>query len=330
MHRKLLQPVTFFPLILACLILPLDSQTKSGKEPASPATVSPAADRQFTISATVDLVLLDVSVRDTDGGFVSGLGKEAFAIFEDGKPQTITQFANQDVPVTIGLLVDNSGSMRTKKPEVVTAALIMIQASNPEDELFVINFNDQVRRGLPDMIPFSDDIQVLRKALWKGDPVGRTALYDAVIAGLNQLDMGRRDKKTLVIVSDGGDNISTHSLKEVTDATLQSRATIYTVGVFDEDDRDRNPDVLRRLARVSGGVCYLPKKLPEIENICRQIAKDIRTRYTVGYVPQNMDKPGQRHLKVSVSSPNHGKLIAHTRTSYAVGGSASTSTDRKK
>ncbi len=285
--------------------------------------------REFTISAEVDLVLLDVSVRDSGGGFVSGLSKDAFTVMEDGKPQVITQFANQDVPVSIGLVIDNSGSMRPKKPEVVTAALVLIQASNPKDEVFVVNFNDKVWRGLPDMVPFTDDVAMLRKALNKTDPAGRTALYDAVLAAMHHLEMGRRDKRTLIVVSDGGDNVSTHTMKQVQEAVLESRATIYTVGVFDEDDRDRNPDVLRKLARVSGGVCYLPKKLSDVEDICRQIAKDIRTRYTVGYVPQNLNKPGQRHIKVAVSAPDHGKLVAHTRTTYLVGGGSHT-TDRKK
>jgi len=273
---------------------------------------------------------LDVSVRDSEGGFVSGLGKDAFTILEDGHPQTITQFANQDVPVSIGLIVDNSGSMRSKKPEVITSALVLIQASNPQDEVFVVNFNDKVRRGLPDMVPFTDDVTMLRTALTSTDPVGRTALYDAVLAGLRQLEMGRRDKKTLVVVSDGGDNISTHSFKECEDAVLQSRATIYTVGIFDEEDRDRNPDVLRKLAKISGGVCYLPKKLSEVQDICRQIAKDIRTRYTIAYVPQNMNKAGVRHIKVDVHAPDHGKLIAHTRTSYMVAGQSGVADRHKK
>ncbi len=159
------------------------------------------AGKEFTISAEVDLVLLDVSVRDSKGGYVSGLPKEAFTVLEDGKPQTITQFADNDIPVTVGLVVDNSGSMRPKKPDVITAALVFIKSSNPLDEWFVINFNDRVRRGLPDILPFTDDIAKLRAALVKTDPVGRTALYDAVLAGLHQLEMGRRDKKTLVLIS---------------------------------------------------------------------------------------------------------------------------------
>lgn len=283
-----------------------------------PVLPPPPDAKEFTIKADVDLVLLDVSVRDSDGGYVSGLTKNDFTVFEDGKPQTITQFADRDIPVTLGLVVDNSGSMRSKKPEVVTAGLVLIQASNPQDEVFVINFNDTVRRGLPDIVPFTDDIPMLRAALTMQDPSGRTRLYDAILAGLDQLDMGRRDKKTLVVISDGGDNASTHTLKEVVNAALESRATIYTVGVFDVEDRDRNPEVLKKLASLTGGLCYLPKQVSEAVEICRQIAKDIRTRYTVGYVPHNLSVPGIRHIKVEVRDPKRGKLHARTRTEYVV------------
>ncbi len=299
---------------------PLHSQSSPQQLAASVPEQPPTSN--YTITANVNLVLLDVSVRDTEGGFVSGLPKEAFTVFEDGKPQAITQFANRDVPVTLGLVVDNSGSMRPKKPEVVTAALVLIQSSNPEDEVFIVNFNDSVWRGLPDIVPFTDDVQMLRKALVKTDPAGRTALYDAILASLHQLKMGRRDKKTLVVVSDGGDNASTHTLHEVIQAALESEATIYTVGVFSSDDPDRNPDVLKKLAHLTGGVCYLPQDVSRAVEICREIAKDIRTRYTIGYIPQHLDKPGQHHIKVVVNSPDHEKLIARTRTTYVIPGTA--------
>ena len=286
------------------------------------------AGKDFTISADVQLVVLDVSVRDKDGGFVSGLERNQFKVYENGKLQTISQFSNKEQPVTVGLVIDNSGSMRPKRPEVVTAALIFIGASNPLDEMFVINFNDTVRHGLPDTVLFSDDIQQLRSALWKGDATGRTALYDAVLAGLKQLDMGRQSKKTLIVVSDGGDNISKAGFKEVMSQVLESRATIYTIGIFDENDPDRNPGVLRRLAEVSGGVAYFPAKLSEVTDICRQIAKDIRSRYTVAYVPQDVGHPGIKHIKVEVGPSERGKLIAHTRTSYVIG-QQTASADRK-
>ncbi len=292
-------------------------------EKATPAENSPEKgerqeSQEFTISANVELVVLDVSVRDRQGGFVSGLQKDDFKVFENGKPQTITQFSNTDQPVTVGLVVDNSGSMAPKRPDVITAALVFVGASNPADEVFVVNFNDRVLKGLPDTVLFSDDIKQLRAALWKGPSVGRTALYDAVLDALHILDMGRQAKKTLIVISDGGDNISKHNFHDVMDAVLASRATIYTVGLFDTEDPDRNPDVLKKLAHVSGGVAYFPEKPKEVIDICRQIAKDVRSRYTIAYVPQDLGRPGVRHIRVEAVSADRGKLTARTRTSYLI------------
>ena len=273
-------------------------------------------EQDYTIRTTSRLVLLDVSVKDPKGGFVSGLSKDNFKVYENGKPQEITQFANADIPVTVGIVVDESGSMRPKRPEVISAALSFITASNPQDEVFIINFNEKVYHGLPDTVLFSDNIQQLREALWHDPAEGRTALYDAIFTALHQLDMGRRDKKTLVVISDGGDNISSHNFKDVMEAVETTVATIYTIGIFDEDDPDRNPGVLRNLAHVSGGEVYFPASLEGIVPVCKQIAKDIRTRYTIGYIPAVENGKGLRHIKVSVSSPERGKLIARTRTSY--------------
>jgi len=292
-------------LLVACAAVAWNQQKASGKE----------EDQNYTIRTTSRLVLLDVSVKDAKGGYVSGLNRDNFKIFEEGKARDITQFADADIPVTIGLVVDESGSMRPKRRDVVTAALDFVEASNPHDEIFVINFNEKARRGLPDLVPFSDNIDLLRSALWRGEPEGRTALYDAVEMSLRQLGMGRRDKKTLVVISDGGDNISMHKLPEVMHDVLTSLTTIYTIGIFDDDDPERNPAVLERLAHVSGGVAYFPKSLNEISPICRQIAKDIRTRYTLGYIPTSEGK-AERHIKVVASSPEHEKLVVRTRTSY--------------
>jgi Ca-activated chloride channel homolog len=307
-----------FRLVGAAVILSAAAMAVVGwnekKQPV--VTKQQETQQDFTIRTTSRLVLLDVSVKDSEGGFVSGLTKDNFKVFENGKPQEITQFANADIPVTVGLVVDESGSMRPKKSQVVTAAVAFIQASNPQDEIFVINFNERARRGLPDIVPFTDDLNMLRAALWNGVPEGRTALYDALEMALHQLDMGRRDKKTLVLISDGGDNISQHKLPDVMHDVLTSAATIYTIGIFDDDDPDKNPAVLERLARVSGGSVYFPKQLDEIAPICRQIAKDIRTRYTIGYIPATDNGKPERHVKVVASASNRAKLVVRTRTSY--------------
>jgi Ca-activated chloride channel homolog len=274
-----------------------------------------ADQKEYTIQTTSRLVLLDVSVKDPQGGFVSGLTQDNFKVFENGKPEEISQFSNADIPVTAGLVVDESGSMRPKRAQVLTAAMVFIQASNPMDEMFVVNFNEKPRRGLPDIMLFSGDIRQLRDALWQGDPEGRTALYDAIEMSLHQLDFGRQAKKTLVVISDGGDNHSTHTLQQVKHDVLASLATIYTVGIYDEDDPEKNEGVLKDLAHVSGGVFYHPTTLADIVPICRQIAKDIRSRYTIGYVPSSEGK-AVRHVKVVASSPEHPKLDVRTRTSY--------------
>jgi Ca-activated chloride channel homolog len=286
-----------------------------------PVTAKAEEPGNFTLRTTSRLVLLDVSVKDAAGGFVSGLSKENFKVYENGKPREITQFADSDIPVTVGIAVDESGSMRPKRAEVITAALAFNEASNPMDEMFIINFNERPRRGLPDDVLFSDNVQRLRLALYQGTPEGRTALYDAIEMALNQLEFGRRDKKTLVVISDGGDNHSTHTLQDVMRDVQKTVATIYTVGLYDEDDPEKNEGVLKKLAQVSGGVFYHPAKLQEIVPICRQIAKDIRTRYTIGYVPPT-EGTADRHIKVVASSPDHPKLILRTRTSYVFSDSA--------
>jgi VWFA-related protein len=286
-----------------------------GQTEASDSGARGGQEKEFTIQTTSRLVLLDVSVKDSAGGFVSGLTKDNFTVFENGKPQPISQFANSDIPVTVGIAVDESGSMRPKRAQVITAALVFIQASNPMDEMFIVNFNEKPRRGLPDEILFSDNVQKLRSALWQGDPEGRTALYDAVEMSLHQLEFGRQAKKTLVVISDGGDNHSKHTLAEVKNDVLSSLVTIYTVGIYDEDDPEKNEGVLKDLAHVSGGVFYHPATLDEILPICRQIARDIRARYTIGYVP-SVEGKLVRHIKIAASAPDRAKLIVRARTSY--------------
>lgn len=292
--------------------LAIAAQTFPAQAPAVEASEQP-----FKLTATAELVLLDVSVKSVTGEHVSGLTKNNFRVYEDGKLQIVSHFASEDVPVTAGLVIDTSGSMRTKRPEVVAAALAFIGASNRSDEVFVVHFGDSVSLGLPANIPFTDDLNQLRSALWMGTPQGRTALNDAIFLALGHLEQGRRDRRTLVLVSDGGDNSSAHGAADVMRMVLESRASIYTIGIFDEADQDRNPKLLRHLARISGGESYLDIQLSAVDGICRQIASDIRTRYTIGYVPVRSGEQGAlRKIKVTVSTPNGNKLVVHTRTGY--------------
>jgi len=270
----------------------------------------------YTIRSDVRLVLLDVAVTEHKGSLVAGLGKENFDVTENGVSQPITVFANDDIPVTVGILVDESLSMAPKRAEVLAAAEALISRSNPKDEIFVLNFNERVKRGLPDDVLFSDDIGQLRAALRRGMPEGRTALNDAIVDGLQQLEMGRRDKKTLILISDGGDNASHAKRREMLDRVERSLATIYTIGLSSPGDPDRDLGLLKELARTSGGEAYFPTDLADLATICRGIAKEIRSRYTVGYTPQAGHFGALRHIRVYVSAPGHAGLIARTRTSY--------------
>jgi len=269
------------------------------------------------IHSDVRLVLLDVSAKNRKGGFVQELTRENFKVFENGQRQQITVFEHNDLPVTVGIIVDESRSMSPKRGAVLTAALTFIGESNPSDEVFVLNFNDDVTAGLPSPQLFSGNREELRAALFRGVSQGRTALYDAVIAGLEQLEHGKRDKKALVLISDGGDNASRHTRQETLGRIEASIATIHTVGLFDTDDIDRDPGILRKLAQISGGEAYFPDNPPEMVPVCRRIAHDIRMRYTIGYHPPAGKRTNDiRHIRVEASSREHGALITRTRSSY--------------
>jgi len=206
----------------------------------------------FKISVDVDLVVLDATVRDRKGRPISNLREQDFAVYEDGVQQSIRLFRHEDVPVTVGLVVDHSGSMRRKLPHVIAAARTFVQTSNPEDQMFVVNFNEKATLGLPDGVNFSSSPQVLDGAIARAPTVGMTALYDAAIVALQRLQPDARDKKVLLLISDGGDNASRHSLAQLLQLAGQSRVVIYTIGIFDAEDADRNPGVLRRLAAATG------------------------------------------------------------------------------
>jgi Ca-activated chloride channel family protein len=270
---------------------------------------------EFTLHADANLVMLDVSVKDSQGGFVSNLTKDNFEIREDGKPQRIVAFNHGDDPVTVGLVLDDSGSMRAERIPVIQAALGFLDASNPKDEVFVTHFNDRVRAGLPAGVGFSDDPKLLQQSLYRNPPEGRTALYDAIVDSLHHLNEGRQSKKSLLLVSDGGDNASKRNLNDVVDAVRESLATIYTVGVFSPEDPDRNPGLLKRLAGVSGGEYYPPGDNVDLKAVCRQIALDIRNRYTIAYIPSDSSRRS-RSIAVTATSTPGRKLIVHARRNY--------------
>jgi len=288
----------------------------AGTLPAQQSLPNSAGDG-YTISVNVDVVILHATTQDRHGNLVSGLGKTNFRIYEDGVLQTIKYFSHEDIPVTVGLVVDNSGSMGSKRADVIAAALAFARSSNPQDQMFVVNFNEKVSFGLPNNVLFTDKAVQLELALSRIAADGETALYDAVAAALDHLKQGDRDRKVLIVISDGGDNASKHTLAEIMTAAGQPDATIYTIGIFDEGDGDSNPHVLKRLARNTGGEAFFPQSSKDVLAICERIAHDIRNQYTLAYVPTNRKRDGTyRGLRVEATTTSGRHLAARTRTGY--------------
>lgn len=296
--------------------------------------VAPPSDgrdqENFRISVQVDLVVLQATVRDHEGHTVMELGQQNFEVFEDGRPQPIRLFRHEDTPVTVGLVIDHSGSMREKLADVTAAAQAFVHSSNPNDQLFVVNFNETVSLGLPKGTRFSDNAEQLGGAIWGARAIGTTALYDAIIEALHQLQQGTSDKKVLIVISDGGDNASKAGLDQVLKAAEQSSAMIYTIGIFEPEDPDQNPKVLQRLARETGGEAIFPARLSETIEICERIARDIRDQYTIGYSSPNDHPDGIYHkVRITAQMEGKGKLSVRTRAGYRTGGAFQTSKDTK-
>jgi Ca-activated chloride channel family protein len=271
-----------------------------------------------SIRMTVGLVVLHATTENKKGVSVSGLDKNNFEVFEDGVAQRIETFSHEDVPVTVGLVVDGSGSMRPKHNDVLSAAQTFALASNVSDEMFVVNFNERVSFGLPDDVPFTSKPAILQQALAQSPISGQTALYDAMAASLNQLKRGTRDKKVLIVISDGGDNASSRSnLKQILTLAVESNAVIYTIGLFDETDLDKNPGALKQIAHATGGEFFQPETIREVVPLCAQIARDIRNQYTIAYTPTNAAQDGAfRAIQVRAKSSGHDHLVVRTRPGY--------------
>ena len=289
-------------------------------EPQAPRSIDGQVPRPYQISVNVDLVVLHATVRDRKGRVASDLREQDFEVYEDGVKQSIRLFRHEDIPVTVGLVVDHSGSMRRKLPDVVAAARTFVQSSSPEDQMFVVNFNEKVTLGLPDAIRLTNRPDELARAISGTPAAGMTALYDAVAEARKRLQAGSRDKKALIVISDGGDNASVHSLAEVLKMAGQSSTLVYTIGIFDAEDPDRNPAVLRRLAGATGGEAFFPGQLNEVVAICERIARDIRKQYTLGYVSSNASQPGAyRAIRVAARAAGKSKLVVRTRSGYIAG-----------
>ncbi|MHB8501348.1 MAG: VWA domain-containing protein [Candidatus Acidiferrales bacterium] len=288
-------------------------------QPLPPGQDSDAGKQGSTIKVDVGLVVLHTTVLDDRGKFADGLKAENFRVYEDKVEQKLATFKREDVPVSMGLVIDNSGSMRDKRPRVNEAALTMVESSNPQDEAFVVNFNDDFYLDLDK--DFTNSIPELKEALERIDSRGSTALYDAIVGSLDHLKKATKDKKVLLVVTDGEDNSSHYSLEKTLREIQKTNTVIYTIGLLgDEKRKDRNTAMraLKHIAEASGGLAFFPESVDDVHAICEQVAHDIRNQYTLAYYPSNTKKDGTfRAVTVQVIPPRgRGKLVARTRNGY--------------
>jgi VWFA-related protein len=274
-----------------------------------------------TFSASSELVVLHVTVRDRRGAYVSGLTQEAFNVIEDGQAQRVRLFTDTDTPATIGLLIDSSGSMYQYRPITIAGATAFADASHSQDEIFALAFNEHVTAVLPPDSPFTSDGRVLRSALERNvSSRGRTALYDAIAGGVAYLARGTRERKVLVLLSDGGDNASRMTKDDAVHKAQSSNAVIYTIALVEPGSRDANPQLLKELSLASGGESYRPDDADDITEVLGNIARDIRHTYTIGYVPTNTARDGAyRSVRVVVTAPPGRPLVVRSRTGYRAG-----------
>jgi VWFA-related protein len=285
-----------------------------------PAPKPPAQEDTGTVfRSDTRLVVLPTTVVDKNGHLVTTLPREAFTVLENGVQQQIKQFKREDVPVSMGLIIDNSGSMRDKRAKVEAAALALVKASNPDDEVFIVNFNDEAFLDNPHGKDFTSDIQEMEDALTRIDSRGGTAMRDAIRMSIDHVkEKAHKDKKVLVVVTDGNDNSSVVSLEDLVKAAQQSEVLIYTVGLLTDEERreaKRAQKAMEALAEATGGETFFPRDVSEVERIANQVAHDIRNQYTIAYTPLNQAMDGSfRQIKVAVKAA--GNPTVRARSGY--------------
>jgi Ca-activated chloride channel homolog len=312
-----------------------DQSKPSGNEQSS--TESQNKDNQgqtpdsqgvFVFRKDVDEVMLHATVVDDKQHIITNLDRTAFTVFEDGKPQSIISFHHVDIPVAMGIVIDNSGSMREKRSKVNQAALNLVRSSNPRDEVFIVNFNDEQYLDQD----FTHDLLKLKEALEKIDARGGTALYDAVVASADHLKQNARlEKKVIFLVTDGEDNASSETLEQaIKQLQLEGGPSVYAIGILgDEDHPKRAKKALQIIADRTGGIAFFPKTLDEVDNISRTIANDIRNQYAIGYKPLSPKKAGEfRQIRVEAKAKGHSKLVVRTKSGYYAGAEAASSSSK--
>ena len=337
LRNRAAQVLLFMCVIWAGAQLPARSQaappqkdTKATAPPAATEAPSPPKtnaeqdkklndDGVFVFRKDVDEVLLHASVVDDKQHIVTTLDRGAFTVFEDGKPQNIISFHHVDVPVAMGIVIDNSGSMREKRSKVNQAALNLVRSSNPKDEVFVVNFNDEYYLDQD----FTNDLLKLKEALEKIDARGGTALYDAVVASAEHLKrFARLEKKVLFVVTDGEDNASNETLEQAVKMLQEENGpSVYAIGILgDEEHPKRARKALDIIAQHTGGIAFFPKTLDEVDEISRTVANDIRNQYAIGYKPTNpRGNGGFRQIRVDAKAKGHSKLMVRTKSGYYAG-----------
>jgi len=265
-----------------------------------------------------DIVVLYVNVFNGKSDAVPNLPKSAFQVFEDGVPQPITFFDDADVPVAVGLVIDNSTSMLTHRQMVLAAGRAFSESSHPDDEAFTISFNEHVRIGLPDSLEFTQSHSILEASLLRYAPGGMTAMYDAVIDGLDHLLDSDLQKRVLLVLSDADDNASRHSNQDMLHRASRSDALIYTIFTGDLSSTSGDPGVMKKLAEMTGGTSYAPKTEQETVEVFKEIATNIRRGYRIGYVPQTHDDSYHR-IRVTARAPGFKNLKVRVRDGYTAG-----------
>lgn len=295
-----------------------EAATTTVSAPSHGSELEKGKDGIYTLHQNVDEVLLSCTVVDEKGRPVEDLTQNDFRIWEDSAPQRTSSFRHQDLPVSMGILVDNSGSMRDKRTAVNGAAMNLLQESNPKDVAFIVNFND---RAYLDQ-GFTSDLVALHRGLAHFDTRGTTALYDAVAASADELSKhAKLEKQVLLIVSDGADNASRLNEQEaIRQVQNLGGPVVYTIGLlYDASPREyeRARESLQSLSDDTGGIAYFPRSLGEVNTIASEVAEDIRNQYTVGYhSTKSASLGGYRVVHVEVYAPHHGKLTVRTRRGY--------------
>jgi Ca-activated chloride channel homolog len=275
----------------------------------------PATPEDPTFSVDTRLVELPVTVVSKEGKLVTDLPQKSFKVFENGIEQPIKIFRHEDVPISLGIIIDNSGSMREKRQKVETASLDLVRASNPQDEVFIVNFNDDPFLD----VPLTSDIKKMEEGIARIDSRGGTAMREAIDSSMTYLKKeGHRQKKVLLVITDGNDNASTISLEKLVSRAQQNEVLVYSIGLLNEEER-REARLAKRaldsITRDSGGLAFYPKSAAEVDAIALQVAHEIRNQYTIAYSPIIQEMDGSfRQIKVTVNGPGHP--VVRTRTGY--------------